>query len=529
MKKKLLIVLLLGVISISLTGCLSMIFPEPNNPPAITPIPDATITAGETFTYPVEAADPDEGDTLIFSLTTDPSTDMTINPVSGVINWIPTATGSFEVTVGASDGKSSDTESFIVTVVPALIGPSNVDLTPLTATVGVEYIGTVTLTPGDNTVLTFSLVGAPSGMEISTAGLITWIPTVTGDQAVTVVVTDGAGLSDSKDFTIIVSPANHRPVITPIPDATLTAGETYTYTVEATDPEGDDLTYFLTTNPPTNMAINENSGVISWTPTATGNFEVTVEVSDGELTATQGFTIEVSAPSRVVMAELFIAPACGLCPSAKASLARLLEKYGFDKLVILEEYVVNSPLSGWSTSEISQRYFNGYYDYLSIDERGTPDTYFNGLNQSVHQDDSSYANYEAAIEAELAKTPKVAISASCSVSGSTVSISGQISNISSETLKNIVIEAMIYEDDVPLVIPDPYNINYIVNHVVRDIITYQESGEIISSFSSGESHEFSLTSSSLSNVQNMNNIHVVVYVQAPSSPTMEILQALYVE
>ncbi|PKP57092.1 hypothetical protein CVT91_11440 [Candidatus Atribacteria bacterium HGW-Atribacteria-1] len=90
MKKRLLVILLLGVISISLTGCLSMISPEINNPPVITHIPDATVTVGETFTYPVEAADPDE-DALIYSLTTNPSTDMTINDTTGLISWTPTA------------------------------------------------------------------------------------------------------------------------------------------------------------------------------------------------------------------------------------------------------------------------------------------------------------------------------------------------------------------------------------------------------------------------------------------------------
>ncbi len=529
MKKKLLVALLLGLISISLTGCLSMLFPEPNNPPVITPIPDATITVGETFTYTVHAIDPD-GDDLTYSLLGIPPTDMNIDENSGVITWTPNSTGSFEVIVEISDGKSSDTDSFTVTVNPALVGPSNVDLTPLTATVGVEYTGIATATPGDNTTLTFSLVGTPSGIEISTAGIITWIPTVAGDQTVTVVVTDGAGLSDSKNFTIVVITANHAPVINPIPDATVTAGETYTYTVEAADPdEGDTLIFSLTTNPSTDMAINPATGLISWIPTVTGSFEVTVEVSDGELSSTQSFTIEVLAPSRVVMAELFVAPLCGRCPKAKVYMAQLLEKYGFDRLVVLEEYIVNYPFPylSWSTPEISQRYFFGYYKYLSSDETGTPDAYFNGLSHSVHQKDSSYANYETAIEAELAKTPKVAISASCSIAGSVVSISGRISNISSETLSNIVVEAMVYEDSVPLVIPE-YGKDDIVDHVVRDIITYQESGELIASFSSGGSREFSLTSSYLSNVHNMSNIHVVVYVQAPSSPTMEILQALYV-
>jgi len=72
MKKKLLIALLLGLISISFTGCLSMISPELNNPPVITPIPDATITLGETFTYTVEATDPN-GDDLTYSMITNPN------------------------------------------------------------------------------------------------------------------------------------------------------------------------------------------------------------------------------------------------------------------------------------------------------------------------------------------------------------------------------------------------------------------------------------------------------------------------
>ncbi|PKP57091.1 hypothetical protein CVT91_11435 [Candidatus Atribacteria bacterium HGW-Atribacteria-1] len=523
MKKKLLVILLLVVISISLTGCLSMFFPEPNNPPVITPIPDATITVGETFTYTVEVVDPDEGDTLIFSLTTTPSTNMDINPTTGVINWTPAATGNIEVTVEVSDGKSSDTESFTVTVIPAPVGPSNIDLTPLTATVGVEYTGIATATPGDNTALTFSLVGAPSGMEISTDGVITWTPTVAGEQAVTVVVTDGAGLSDSQSFTIVVSTANHAPVINFIPDASVTAGENFTYTVEAVDPEGDDLIYSLTTSPTTNMAIDEDSGVISWTPTAVGNFDVTVEVSDGELSSTQSFAVEVIAPNRVVMFELFEGPACSRCKKVHPDIVRLRQEYGLDELVILEEYGWDiSGYTGWGIKDVRDRYYEYIY-YLDIGGY-FPDAYFNGINQTVHYNASGYNNYKSAIEAELAKPTKIAISASCSVTGKTVNISGNIVNISSGTLNNLVIEAMVYEDSVY----SEYR-GYNVDHVVRDIITYEESGEQIASFSSGGSREFSLTSSYLSNVHNINNIHVVVYVQAPSSPTMEILQALYVE
>jgi len=41
------------------------------------------------------------------------------------------------------------------------------------------------------------------------------------------------------------------------------------------------------------MTINSNTGVISWTPTAAGSFDVTVEVSDDSKSDTQSFTITV--------------------------------------------------------------------------------------------------------------------------------------------------------------------------------------------------------------------------------------------
>ncbi len=224
---------------------------------------------------------------------------------------------------------------------------------------------------------------------------------------------------------------------------------------------------------------------------------------------------------RVVMVELFVAPTCPNCPKAKDAMAQLLEEYGFDKLVILEEYGWDvSGYTGWATAETIDR-FKWYTDSLGI-SRHTPDAYFNGLNQSVHYNNSSYNNYKAAIDKELAKAPKIKISTSSSVDTTnlTVSINGNIENISSDNLTDLVVGAMIYEDSVYLG-SEGKN----VNHVVRDIITSE--GSI--SLASGSSQEFSLTSETLNNVHDINNIHIVVYVQAPDSPTKEILQAAYVE
>ena len=87
---------------------------------------------------------------------------------------------------------------------------------------------------------------------------------------------------------------NSSPVIESTPITTAKEGVAYTYDVEATDPNGDTLTYSLTVGP-TGMTINSTTGVISWTPTEAqiGANEVVVEVSDGSRSATQSFTITV--------------------------------------------------------------------------------------------------------------------------------------------------------------------------------------------------------------------------------------------
>ena len=85
---------------------------------------------------------------------------------------------------------------------------------------------------------------------------------------------------------------NSSPVIESDPVTTAKEGAIYTYDVEATDPNGDTLTYSLTVSP-TGMTINSNTGVIIWTPTTVESFDVTVEVSDGSKSATQSFEITV--------------------------------------------------------------------------------------------------------------------------------------------------------------------------------------------------------------------------------------------
>ena len=86
---------------------------------------------------------------------------------------------------------------------------------------------------------------------------------------------------------------NQSPIITSTPITLAEVDKLYTYEVEATDPDGDILTYSLAVKP-SGMTINSATGLIKWTPTAKGDYDIVVKVYDGALDVTQSFTIVVS-------------------------------------------------------------------------------------------------------------------------------------------------------------------------------------------------------------------------------------------
>ena len=275
----------------------------PNNPPVITSVPITTATSKTPYTYDVNATDAD-GDTLTYSLyeaVSTPPAGMSINSVSGVINWTPSLfqQGEYTVIVQVSDGTDAVFQRYIIIV---SVPPDNspiITSTPITATfTEILYTYGVIAVDIDGDTLAYSLVIKPTGMTINaTTGLINWTPNLAqvGDHTVKVLVSDGVG-ADFQEYTITVSlsPPNFEPEITSDPIRTAIAEREYIYTVIADDLDGDILTYNLTTSP-AGMTIDPITGKISWTPTSAqiGNYKVVVTASDGELSDTQKFAIRV--------------------------------------------------------------------------------------------------------------------------------------------------------------------------------------------------------------------------------------------
>ncbi len=190
----------------------------------------------------------------------------------------------------------------------APVAPVITSNAPLTARVGTAYSYDVDATDANaGDILTYELTTAPTGMTIdATSGIISWTPTASqvGTLDVMVRVTDSSSLtlSSSQGFSIAVSAANNAPTITSNPVLTAVEGIAYSYDVNASDTDTNDVLSYELTSSPAGMTIDAASGMISWTPTAaqTGNQDVSVRVTDNgtpALSASQVFTIAVTANS----------------------------------------------------------------------------------------------------------------------------------------------------------------------------------------------------------------------------------------
>jgi hypothetical protein len=150
-----------------------------------------------------------------------------------------------------------------------------------------------TLTPNAETRITCE-ASDPDGDELTydweaTGGTITaynefifWkAPSFTGEFTISATVEDDKGNSAAKNCTITVV-TNQRPVVsqlTPEP-ATLRPDETSTITCEASDPDGDELTYTWTAS---GGEISGTGKIVTWqAPSVVGEFVITVSLNDGK-------------------------------------------------------------------------------------------------------------------------------------------------------------------------------------------------------------------------------------------------------
>ena len=269
-----------------------------NDLPAITSAPAITAKQDSLYTYDADAADPDN-DSITYLLLSFPA-GMSINPLTGLVTWTPTnqQTGHIDVTLGARDRDGTTMQAFTILVENVNDAPS-ITSVPITSTEqGTLYEYLAEAVDPDKEELVFSLAEAPSGMLLdASSGYIVWMPENehAGNNSVTVVVSD-RNLTARQSFVIFVENVNDAPNITSPPRLSASVKSLYAYDVNATDPDGDTISYSLL-EAPEEMQINSQSGLITWTPDKSrkeSNVSVVVQASDSELSTTQYFVVTIT-------------------------------------------------------------------------------------------------------------------------------------------------------------------------------------------------------------------------------------------
>ena len=165
------------------------------------------------------------------------------------------------------------------------------------ATVGAAYEYQVTATDPQDETLTYAIQAGPSGMTIDpNSGLLRWTPAQVGQAPVTVAATDTDGAVATQSYTLTVKGPNHPPTISSQAGTSVTAGLTYHYDVQASDPDGDPLTYQLDSGP--QGASIDSFGRLAWPTTAAdvGSQSFQITVSDGRGgSVNQSFDVAVTA------------------------------------------------------------------------------------------------------------------------------------------------------------------------------------------------------------------------------------------
>ena len=285
-------------------------------PPAITSGLTTTGNAEQPFTYQIGASN----EATSYSVTGTLPNGLSLNPSTGLISGTPTSVFEGTVTITATNAAGSDNETLRIVINPVVVILTS---TEVTGTVGTPVSFQLTANPSNDLVYSVGTQKLPSGLEITSTGLITGTPLSAGSSAVTLrVVRRGQTTEDSRYTKVNFSLANPDFVAPNAVDGVLTfrAGEAgratisapanFVITSVATDgvPEGLSWDGTALAGTPTTATRTDATSKISLTASLTtalgtatlkSDFFVRVSATAASLTLPEFVEVEVGKETRI--------------------------------------------------------------------------------------------------------------------------------------------------------------------------------------------------------------------------------------
>jgi hypothetical protein len=216
----------------------------------------------------------------------------------GDLTGVPPLPGAFQFQVTVFDSSATNPQSATANLVlnvnppPTITSPSTLP----TGVVGVQYSTPLRAQGGTIPyVWTLTADSLPPGLTLGPGGSLTGVPTQSGNYGFTVAVTDVYGISAGQRFLVVINPA--FAITTPSPLAPGAVGTSYSAHIFVTSTTAPYTWSVVAGTLPAGITINPASGIVSGTPTASGNFSFTIQATDGAgHTAVQAYTLVITAP-----------------------------------------------------------------------------------------------------------------------------------------------------------------------------------------------------------------------------------------
>lgn len=271
---------------------------DTNDAPNVTALGNKTGYEGALFELQVSANDPDM-DVLTYYDNTDL---FDINSANGLISFVPNTTqaGSYTINITVSDSELNTTVELNLTIIDNnppelnLIGNQN-------ATENIPFVLNISANESDSQNITWwsnsTIFNITSINE--THGQISFTPTNddVGNYSINITVFDEYNATDFEVIDFQVIDVLNAPVLSPIGSQSPRVNITFTLYIDASDLDGDNLTFYNNQSPDLfNMTIINSSRVmINFTPTDSdvGNYSILFNVTDGGLWDSEIVSFEV--------------------------------------------------------------------------------------------------------------------------------------------------------------------------------------------------------------------------------------------
>ncbi|MCK5486975.1 MAG: tandem-95 repeat protein, partial [Desulfobacterales bacterium] len=271
-----------------------------NDAPILDYIGNQAVNENTTLSFTVSATDEDAGDTLTYSAVGLP-TGANLNSSSRVFTWTPTfdQAGTYSVQFNVTDGTEIDSEIVTITV-------NNVNIAPILDSIPDTHINeteTATIVLGtsdpDSDIITYSTNATFGNLTNNT---FTWTSEYDDDGIyyLEFTVSDG-DLTDTEIGVIVVGDVDRTPVLERVGSKSVNKNTELSFTLNATDPDGDTLIYSAI-GLPTDATLNSSNGLFKWIPSDTqaGTYHVIFQVTDKLLQDSETVKITVDGVNTLI-------------------------------------------------------------------------------------------------------------------------------------------------------------------------------------------------------------------------------------